>query len=312
MEQDLKFSFVMPAYKKLFLYKAIDSILKQSYLNFECIIINDASPENLGDVVKQFKDKRIRYEVNNQNIGKTNLVSNWNHCIQYANSDYVILATDDDTFEPNFLQEAVKLIKKYPLTDVIRSGVKKINKDDKVIDTEIPFKEYMSSREYSLLYAKGATISCISNYIFKRKSLENIGGFISFPHAHFSDDATVLALSYNGIVCLPSIEMNFRVSDINLSNLNNLDLVLEQINATRLYMEWYQKHLDLINTNPGDYFKNACYGYFKLRYIALLEKLTNKIPLTKALLTFRTILSDKHLYKKEKLKFIIIYFINKL
>ena len=45
------FSFVMPAYKAKFLSKAINSILKQDYNDFELIIVNDASPENLKHIV---------------------------------------------------------------------------------------------------------------------------------------------------------------------------------------------------------------------------------------------------------------------
>lgn len=109
---DISFSFVMPAYKKRFLYQAIDSILKQRYTNFELIIVNDASPENLNEVVSMFNDERIRYEVNEKNIGGQDLIANWNHCIDYAKNDYIILATDDDMFDSDFLSDAVHMIKK--------------------------------------------------------------------------------------------------------------------------------------------------------------------------------------------------------
>ena len=54
MDNNVAFSFVMPAYKGEFLYKAIYSILNQSYQNFELIIINDASPYDITGVVKIF------------------------------------------------------------------------------------------------------------------------------------------------------------------------------------------------------------------------------------------------------------------
>ena len=218
MDKNTAFSFVMPAYKKRFLYKAIDSILKQNYQDYELIIVNDASPEGLEDVIQQFHDERIRYEINHINIGRHDLIANWNHCIQFANNEYIILASDDDMFETDFLSKASMLISKYPKVDIIRSGVKKIDEHDKILDYEFPMKEYMTSREYTLSYAKGMTISCVSNYVFKKKALNNIGGFIPFPHAHYSDDATVLTLTLNGIACISTNEMNFRMSKSNLSN----------------------------------------------------------------------------------------------
>ena len=77
MNKTISFSFVMPAYKSQFLSKAIESILKQTYSVFELIIINDASPESLKEIVNQFHDERIRYEENKENIGGTDLVANW-------------------------------------------------------------------------------------------------------------------------------------------------------------------------------------------------------------------------------------------
>ena len=121
MNKAISFSFIMPAFKSEFLSKSIESILRQSYSLFELVIINDASPDNIKGIVDQYQDVRIRYEENKKNIGGKDLVSNWNHCIQFAKNDYLILATDDDTFDPYFLSEAIKLIEKYPDTNLIRS-----------------------------------------------------------------------------------------------------------------------------------------------------------------------------------------------
>ena len=308
----ITFSFVMPAYKKKFLYKSIESIINQSYNNFELIIVNDASPENLEDVISNFKDKRIRYIVNENNIGGHDLIANWNHCIQYANHEHIILATDDDLFDPNFLSEATKLIIKYPEVNIIRSGVRKIDEHEIVIDKEFPLKEHMTCRDFTLFYAKGGTISCISNYIFKKEALYYNGGFISFPFAHYSDDATTLALSNKGIACIPSNLVSFRVSNINLSNRNDTKLVIGQLQATELYMSWILKHINNLNTLQHDFFETACYGGIKTRYITMIENLTSKMPLLKIRLAIGAILSAKYLFRKEKLKLIVCYFINRI
>ena len=59
MYETINFSFIMPAFKAKYLYQAIDSILNQSYRHFELIIVNDASPENLNDIVNQCKKNNI-------------------------------------------------------------------------------------------------------------------------------------------------------------------------------------------------------------------------------------------------------------
>ena len=51
-----KYSFVLPAYKARFFREALDSILAQTYKDFELIIVNDASPEDLDSIVKSYDD----------------------------------------------------------------------------------------------------------------------------------------------------------------------------------------------------------------------------------------------------------------
>ena len=296
------FSFVMPAYKAEYLSKAINSVLNQDYNNFELIIVNDASPENLKEIVKGFQDNRIRYNENTQNIGGKNLIKNWNYCVSMAENDYIILATDDDMFETDYLSNAVQLIDKYPEVNLIRSGVKKIDEHENIIDFEFPLKELMTAKEFILYYAKGGTISCVSNYIIKRTSLKSLGGFIPFPRAHYSDDATALALSKNGVACMQTNSFKFRVSDINLSNRNDIAIVKEQLEATEQYMGWYLSHIKDIGIISGSFFEKACYGGYKFRYLAMIENLTSKIPITKIHIAIHYILHNKYLFGKEKLK----------
>lgn len=303
------FSFVMPAYKAKFLSKAINSILKQDYNDFELIIVNDASPENLKHIVNEFRDKRIRYNENKLNIGGNDLVKNWNSCVSLAENDFVVLATDDDIFDKDYLSNAAKLIEKYPDVDLIRSGVKKIDEYDNIIDFEFPTKEFMTAIEFMLYYAKGGTISCVSNYIIKKTSLDRLGGFISFPRAHYSDDATALALSKNGVACMPTNSFSFRVSNINLSNRRDYLIVKEQLKATEQYMGWYINHIKEIGINPGSFFEKACYGGYKSRYLAMTENLISKIPFTKVHFAIHYIIHNNYMFKKEKIKMLFSYLI---
>lgn len=131
MNGSVSFSFVMPAFKAKYLHMSIESIINQSYRDFELIVVNDASPEDIMSIVDSFPDRRIIYKENASNLGGTDLVANWNHCITFAHNDYIVLATDDDTFEPDFLLEATQLIEKYPDVHLIRSGVKRLENKDR-------------------------------------------------------------------------------------------------------------------------------------------------------------------------------------
>ena len=93
-----KYSFVLPAYKACYFKEALESILNQTYSDFELIIVNDASPEDLDSIVSEFDDSRITYYTNETNIGGKDLVEQWNKSLTYAKGEYVILASDDDVY----------------------------------------------------------------------------------------------------------------------------------------------------------------------------------------------------------------------
>lgn len=230
------FSFILPAYKARYLHEAIESILNQTYHDFELVIVDDASPENLKEIVDKFDDDRIRFYRNAVNVGGKNLVRQWNCCISYAKGDYVILASDDDIYSPEYLETFLLLIKKYPEVNVFRPRIQKIDANGRITDIDAHLTEYMSDLEYIYYYSRGFLFSGIPQYIFKISALKEIGGFVDLPAAWFSDDLTVLSLIGNGIVSSPRILFSFRISDINISaKRNDWDLLKKKIGASNQY-----------------------------------------------------------------------------
>lgn len=235
----MKYSFVLPAYKARFFREAIDSILTQTYKEFELIIVNDASPEDLSSIVNSYDDSRIRYYINNQNVGGKDLVAQWNHCLTFAAGDYIILASDDDIYFPEYLAEMDKLINKYPQVDIFRPRVQKINDRGEIIAIECPMKEYSSL--YEFLYAKqhNYNFSGIPYYVIKRASLMELQGFVNYPLAWYSDDATITNLAGNGVVSSQHILFSFRFSGESISTRENDRITLQKkIEACLMFYGW--------------------------------------------------------------------------
>ena len=309
----LKFSFLMPAYKKKYIQEAICSIIHQTYQAFELVIIDDASPDDIKGIVSLFNDSRIIYQRNEKNIGGSNLIANWNHCLEFAQYEYIILATDDDVFESNFLQDAVLLLKKYPNANILRTGVKIIDEAGHIRDYEYPLKEFMSCKEYTLLWSKGGLHSCISNYIFRKEELVSNGGFLDFPHGHYSDDATALAMSRDGIVCISNANFNFRISSASLSYTSDYRLTLSQIEATKSFISWYIRHLNNIYEEQRDnYMRNNSFEFFRNRYKKMLTILVSKIPCSKIVKVIQITYNIKFIYKKEKIQLFVSYLFNSI
>ena len=243
----IKYSFVLPAYKSQFLKESIDSILAQSYKDFELIIVDDASPDDIGGVVSLYDDARIRYYRNEENIGGTNLVAQWNHSIEYANGDWIILATDDDIYENAFLETADKLLGKYPDVDIFRGRISSFNSSspETIRDAEVCMPEIASFEEFA--YSKfHCLMGGIPQYVFRRKALMKMGGFVEFPKAWGSDNATALLLAQKGIVCSGEHLVRFRFSEQNISSEGN-SLEEKAIATIMNYAFYYERILPLLS-----------------------------------------------------------------
>lgn len=105
-------SVIIPVYNQAqFIDKAIKSVLKQSYQDFEIIVINDGSTDNTEAIVKGFIDFRIRYICHKNNSGVSEAR---NTGIRLSRGKYIALLDADDEFLPEKLDMQVKLLRNEP------------------------------------------------------------------------------------------------------------------------------------------------------------------------------------------------------
>lgn len=218
MNQDIKFSVTVPAYKAQFLAECIDSILAQTYKNFELIIVNDASPQDLDSIVSKYDDPRIRYYKNKVGFGAEHVVGNWNKCLEYATGDYIICMGDDDKLLPNCLEEYVKLIEKFPNSNVYHARTQIIDENNNIISLQEgrPISESVLSAIWNRLVFRR---QFIGDWLFKTKELEEIGGYFYLPFAWGSDDMTVYYTGGNKpIINMQEYGFQYRVNIHTISN----------------------------------------------------------------------------------------------
>lgn len=266
-------SFIMPAFKGRFLKEAIDSILGQTIIDWELVIVDDCSPENLKEIVDSYSDSRIRYTRNDNNVGGSNLVKQWNHSISFATGEWLILAADDDFYRPTFCEECLRLVKKYPQVDIIHSSVEQIDERGKHLWDDTILPEYTSRYEYLNTWLRGLSFSCIGNFMFRRQTLLDHGGFIDFPCAFGSDIATPIRESFNGVANTQAMLFCFRQSPAHLSA--DSSRFKEKIEAISSLSEWIERIGWPEPDNPEDkgyyaianpdYLHKKCvYDYFNL------------------------------------------------
>lgn len=170
-------SIILPVYNaENYLEKCLKSILVQTYVHFEIILINDGSKDNSAAICKTFakQDKRVLY-INQVNQG---VAMARNHGLKLVKGSYIGFVDADDIIEPNMFQNLVR-----PLSDnnydVVLSHYKICNTDNfHIPKTKIPSKIYLGENEIKnnilkTYYTGGDPIvPALWNKIYKRSFIE--------------------------------------------------------------------------------------------------------------------------------------------
>lgn len=133
-------SVIVPAYNQAhFLPETIDSVLAQTYRNWEIIILDDGSTDDTPEVAKRYtvRDKRIRYE-HQENRG---LAAARNKAISFSKGEYLCLLDADDLMEKDKISLQLAEFKNNPDVDIVYTAVQ-------FIDTESKYLSEMRSQDY--------------------------------------------------------------------------------------------------------------------------------------------------------------------
>lgn len=119
-----KVSIIMGVYNcENLVSESIESILSQTYKNWELIICDDNSTDNTYNILELYKDKypqKIILLKNEQNYG---LAYSLNHCLQYASGDYIARQDGDDISTKNRLEKQVKFLQENKEFDLVASSM---------------------------------------------------------------------------------------------------------------------------------------------------------------------------------------------
>lgn len=109
----MRFSIIIPLYnKQAYVRKALESVIAQTYKDFECIIVDDGSTDGSLDVVRSLDIGDCKLEIISQpNAG---VAAARNNGVAKSKGEYVCFLDADDWWEPTWLEEMDKLIREYP------------------------------------------------------------------------------------------------------------------------------------------------------------------------------------------------------
>jgi glycosyltransferase involved in cell wall biosynthesis len=130
-------SVIVPNYNHArYLKDRIDSILKQTFTDFELIIIDDASNDYSMDIIRSYESHpRVKIFENKKNSGST--FKQWDKGIDLATGKLIWIAESDDIAHHQMLEVLVMLMKRHPSVGIAYSQSAYIDKDNKIIGTHL-------------------------------------------------------------------------------------------------------------------------------------------------------------------------------
>jgi len=168
-----KVSVVMSVYNsERYLLEAVESILRQTFTDFEFIIVDDGSTDGTWEILTSYatEDPRIVLIRNEKNIG---LTQSLNKGLVLARGEYIARQDADDVSEPERLEKQVAYLEAYPLVGLVGTAYEIISGDGQLLTTVYPPTDNGALQERLL----EGNCFCHGAVVFRRICLAHVGGY---------------------------------------------------------------------------------------------------------------------------------------
>jgi glycosyltransferase involved in cell wall biosynthesis len=166
-----KLSVVIPAYNaEDFIAETIQSVLSQSFNDFEMIVVDDGSNDRTASIVRNILDPRVRY-LYQHNQGMT---AARNYGISQSQGEYFLFLDADDLYLPDKLGLQVDYLNTHPATGLVASGYQYINAGGEIIGE---VKPWIHQEEITLLDLLKGGLTPPHAVMIRKHWLEKVGNF---------------------------------------------------------------------------------------------------------------------------------------
>ncbi len=262
-------SVVMPVYNgEMFLRKAIQSILNQTYQNFEFIIINDGSSDRSKEIILSFLDSRILF-IDQKNVGLSKTLNNG---IRISKGEFIAIMDQDDISFPDRLYTQINYLNRNSNVSVISGALEYIDNNDKVLGRSFSINIKFLINTYLRRFG---SVICQPAAMIRKKDLITVGCYSEKIDHKFTDYNLWLKFINNNFEVMNlkktliqyrisenSISSSYSISEKNIKQLIGL-LSSESPNNTTIndlinYDNNFRKRFDRFKN-----FENILYKYFK-------------------------------------------------
>lgn len=242
-------AIIVPIYKPDFLREALECLAAQTCQDFTVYVGDDCSPHNLRDIVMPFADRLdLHYTRFDRNLGAQDLIGQWQRCVALAQGEeWLWMFSDDDQMDPNCVESFYKTMRRYPNQDLFHYNVTVIDSqgqpttDQRFIKCD--FDEWMRAKDFLRQRLCYRINSFIVEYVVRRSTFEAAGGFMRYPLAWCSDDATWYRMARpSGILTIPNARVYWRKSHANITPDRSRSVQQQKLKAVRLFLTfcWHE------------------------------------------------------------------------
>lgn len=252
-----KVSVCIPVYNgSEYIKESIDSVLAQTYKNFELIVCDNCSTDNTGEIVRNYNNPGIRYVRNQKNLGG---VGNANRCLELATGEYISIWHHDDCMMPDNLERKVRVLDEHPDVGFVHSNLILIDEKGTVVSPNIwnedsrhdyvengmdAFRKFMSCIHLGANVFVGAVLA-------RRECYDRIGAFSTeLPHVEDVEMWLRMSLFYN-VACIGTPLVKYRVHLKSMSSgfgdYETLPYLKEHYLAARIIFEKYSDRIPQVH-----------------------------------------------------------------
>lgn len=236
MNKEPLISVVMSVYNTpiKYLKESIDSILAQTYKNFEFIIIDDGTTKEEVEFIKKYEDQRIKLYHNKQNLG---LEKALNKGIELSNSEYIMRMDADDIAYPERFEKQINFILENPQYAIVGTRVDRFNDENGVYEEAKKWGE-IQKKDFLIGPPFVHPTLCI-----KKDALEKIGGYPLYKRCEdYAMEFEMFCNGYKGYIMKDKL-LKYRVVDgYKKRNLKNalVSCKLRWKYYRKINFKWYQ------------------------------------------------------------------------
>lgn len=172
-------SVVIPLYnKEKYVLETLGSVLGQTYQDFEVVVVDDGSTDKSLELVKSINDNRIKIIQHSKNKG---LSATRNTGVSVASREVISLIDADDTWEPSYLEEVVKLYRNFPEASLFGASYKEVYSNNKKRELTVLIDKSLKNKRFYIddffMINLGMPIVCQSSLSFKTNIFQTIKPF---------------------------------------------------------------------------------------------------------------------------------------